>query len=116
MGNESTPGPWRLETVPTQVGICHKIGPFPSLGAHNETHACVYVDSGSLGRYEGIPGELYANARLIAAAPVLHSALNIIASHYHADTCSHALVEDHECNCHVSIARAALALVEVSNA
>jgi hypothetical protein len=59
-----TPGQWQLETVPTQVGICHKIGPFPSLGVRDQTSACIYVDSGSLGRYEGIPGELYFCGKL----------------------------------------------------
>ena len=65
-----TPGPWTLTTVPTQVGHCHKIGPFPSRNERRpETHACVYVDGLGL-RPEDAP-ELLANARLIAAAPDL---------------------------------------------
>lgn len=28
--NKHTPGPWSLETVRTQSGICHKVGPFPA--------------------------------------------------------------------------------------
>jgi hypothetical protein len=68
-----TPGPWTLTTVLTQVGHCHKIGPFPSRGAHSETFACVYVDGLGL-RAEDSP-ELLANARLIAAAPELVAAI-----------------------------------------
>lgn len=42
--NGHTPLPWTLETVPTSLGVCHKIGPFPwRLGREN--HACIYVDS-----------------------------------------------------------------------
>lgn len=66
-----TPGPWPLETVSTQVGICHKIGVFPSRGARRETSACVYDDGATL-RYPD--PELLANARLMAAAPALYEA------------------------------------------
>jgi len=38
-----TPGPWRLETVKTSCGICHKIGPFPGSPGHKH-NAYVYVD------------------------------------------------------------------------
>ena len=71
-----TAGPWTLETVPTQVGHCHKIGPFPSNGgSKKETYACVYVDGLGL-RPEDAP-ELLANARLIVAAPGLLEACKV---------------------------------------
>ena len=65
-----TPGPWTVETVPTQVGLCHKIGPFPGSCGKPVGYACVYVDGASayrpqLGKHE----ELLANAVLMAAAP-----------------------------------------------
>lgn len=41
----------------------------------------------------------------------LRKALGEIVERYHADTCAHALVADFACNCHVFIARAALAAV-----
>jgi len=73
-----TPGPWTLTTVPTQVGICHKIGPFPDTrGNGKPMHACVYVDG--VYRAEHEPA-LLANARLIAAAPELLAALKRAAS------------------------------------
>ena len=59
-----TPGPWKLETVRTSCGLCHKIGPFPWREGQ-ENHACIYDDYPPPG---GRP-ELVANARLIAAAP-----------------------------------------------
>lgn len=70
-----TPGPWKFETVPTSIGICHKIGPFPTERARKPyTWACVYVDGLPPG--EGAAAEeLHANARLIAAAPELLAAL-----------------------------------------
>lgn len=78
-----TPGPWKLETVPTSAGSCHKIGPFPSLGVYNETYACVYADSIRIGIDYGhnkVGDELLANASLIASAPALVSALeNLVA-------------------------------------
>lgn len=71
-----TPGPWHLETVKTQVGSCHKIGPFPSgsgfVGKQN--HACVYSDGNGVGDKSPVAIELAANARLIAAAPDLLAA------------------------------------------
>jgi len=63
-----TPGPWRLETVKTSCGICHKIGPFPG-SLRRENNACVYVD------YNNAANELLANAHLIGAAPELYEAL-----------------------------------------
>jgi hypothetical protein len=73
-----TPGPWSLETVPTTAGSCHKIGPFPSAGVRPVVHACVYADGIRLGLDEQSPVavELLDNARLIAAAPDLLSALD----------------------------------------
>lgn len=66
-----TPGPWTFETVKTQSGICHKIGPFPWKNG-KQNHACIYVDYASAGPIER---ELRANARLIVAAPDLLEAL-----------------------------------------
>ena len=67
-----TPGPWILVTVPTSVGSCHKIGPFPN-GSRSSTFACVYADGHRLGIDDALPAaqELSANAQLIAAAPDL---------------------------------------------
>lgn len=75
--SKHTSGPWKLETVKTQVGLCHKIGPFPSKGAHKETYACVYANDvhGYDGDHCAVGNELLANARLIAAAPDLLLAL-----------------------------------------
>lgn len=65
--SKATKGPWKLETVKTSCGHCHKIGPFP-WRPEKENHACVYVD------YLG-PGplwdELQANAELIALSRTL---------------------------------------------
>lgn len=80
MKTEHTPGPWKLETVKTQIGICHKIGPFPPLRpGDGPSHACIYVD----GRYrpEDDP-ESTANARLIAAAPDLLEACKLVVKFY----------------------------------
>lgn len=68
-----TPGPWKLETVQTTSGICHKIGPFPwKEGKQN--HACIYVDYPNHNNCGQFEDELTANARLIAAAPRYHAA------------------------------------------
>jgi hypothetical protein len=68
-----TPGAWSLKTVPTSCGICHMIGPFPAKpGTTRENYACVYADYPGNGPHDN---ELLANARLIAAAPMLLSAL-----------------------------------------
>ena len=70
-----TPGPWRMETVRTSCGVCHRVGPFPVPSYANpdrrEGWACVYDDypPGS-----GTP-HLVANAALIAAAPEMYEAL-----------------------------------------
>ncbi len=75
MSNKHTPGPWVIETVPTSVGICHKIGPFPPRRPDDVTYrsSCLYADYPS--GYNPADNELYANARLIAAAPDLLEAL-----------------------------------------
>jgi hypothetical protein len=77
MSVKHTLGPWTLTTVPTSVGSCHKIGPFPvSSSIRSEIYACVYVDGAYIGREESpATQELHANARLIAAAPELLAAL-----------------------------------------
>lgn len=69
-----TPGPWSLETVPTSIGTCHKIGPFPcNSGIRETTYACVYADNIREHDYghSKTGDELLANARLIAASPDL---------------------------------------------
>lgn len=69
----ATPGPWKMETVPTSCGTCHRIGPFPrpSYSPKPEGWACVYDDyppgTGST--------DLISNARLIAMAPAMAEAL-----------------------------------------
>lgn len=78
MAHPHTPGPWPLETVRTAVGLCHKIGRFPSRGVRNTTYACVYEDGMANWRLlenGALDSELLANARLIAAAPDLLAAL-----------------------------------------
>lgn len=66
----ASPAPWTVETVPTQVGLCHKIGGgWPErrmpLGGPREQYACVYEDGGD----PRCPGpELHANAQLFAEA------------------------------------------------
>ena len=77
---QHTPGPWVIETVPTSVGICHKIGPFPPRRPDDVTprSACLYADYPSV--HNPADNELYANARLIAAAPDLLEALEEIVS------------------------------------
>lgn len=60
---------WTLETVKTQVGVCHKIGPVGS--STKIHHACLYDDC-----YSNEPRDLQllADAKLIAAAPDLYEA------------------------------------------
>lgn len=74
--SKHTPGPWKLETVRTQSGICHKIGPFPPKAHHVHSlprHACLYADYPS--SFDPADQELEANARLISAAPDMLEAL-----------------------------------------
>jgi hypothetical protein len=52
--------------------------------------------------------EAKVNTELMASAPALRAALIQIASRHHSDTCSLALTGQHECDCHVSIAKNAL--------
>lgn len=70
-----TPGPWVMDTIPTSVGICHRIGPFPPRRPDDETarHACLYADYPSV--FNPADRELEANARLMTAAPELLEAL-----------------------------------------
>ncbi|BAG75040.1 hypothetical protein [Pseudomonas phage PAJU2] len=70
-----TPGPWVLDTIPTSVGICHRIGPFPPRRPDDVKvrHACLYADYPSASN--PADEELEANARLMAAAPELLEAL-----------------------------------------
>ncbi len=59
IAEKRTVGKWKMETVPTSCGVCHKIGPFP--GREKGNHACVYVD------YHKAADELQANAAFIAS-------------------------------------------------
>ena len=73
-----TAGPWSLTTVPTSVGSCHKIGPFPARVPDGApTFACIYADGIRIGIDERLPNaiELAANARLIAASPTMYDYL-----------------------------------------
>ncbi|MFV1798209.1 hypothetical protein [Phaeobacter sp. Ay1a-4a] len=60
--------PWRMSTVKTSCGVCHKIGPF-KYNNGKETDACVYED------YPWTTpskmSEPEANARRIARVPQL---------------------------------------------
>ena len=82
---QHTPGPWVIETVPTSVGICHKIGPFPPRRPDDVTprSACLYADYPSV--HNPADNELYANARLIAAAPDLLKALELLVDNPYRD-------------------------------
>ena len=75
--SEHTKTPWAMETVKTSIGLCFKIGPFPSNGVYPETHACVYADnihSHDLG-HSKVGDELHANAAFIVTACNSHEAL-----------------------------------------
>lgn len=75
--HKHTPGPWVMDTIPTSVGICHRIGPFPPRRPDDETvrHACLYADYPS--GFNPADRELEANARLMTAAPELLEALQL---------------------------------------
>jgi hypothetical protein len=78
-----TPGPWRLETVMTACGICHKIGPFPPKpGTARENHACIYSDYPGRSPHDV---EMLANAHLIAAAPKLLKACELLVAYDDGD-------------------------------
>ena len=102
-GVKHTPGPWGMETVQTSVGICHKVGPFPSTGYLKSNHACIYVDGRASGG-DSNADELLANARLIAAAPDLLEALRPFANY----AC------EGPCHCNNCCARDAIARAEAS--
>src|SRR5580704_13904828 len=110
-----TPAPWPLETVNTSVGVCHKIGCFPSSRAHHPiTYACVYEDGLHLQRFidqfndGSYTTTLHANATLISAAPDLYAAMSDAMPYLEATLgpC------DPECDCPLHACRAALAKVE----
>ena len=72
-----TPGPWSIYTVPTSCGICHKVGPFPGKrDGDAPRHACLYADYPS--SENPSDKELEANARLIATAPELLEACQML--------------------------------------
>lgn len=66
-----TPPPLTLTTVPTQVGVCHKIGPLPPYRGTQENYACVYAD------YAESP-QLLAYAQLMTASPEMLEALKLV--------------------------------------
>lgn len=110
MSAQHTPGPWVLATVPTSVGSCHKIGPFPN-GDRVATFACVYADGHRLGIDDTNPAaaELAANARLIASAPELLEALGGMLQVYGGNKCRDGLPK-HETELDlIAQARAAIA-------
>lgn len=72
-----TPGPWKLETVRTSIGLCHKIGPLATTN-DREKWACVYGDGINPEDKVSLSAlRLLADARLIAAAPELLEACKV---------------------------------------
>ena len=69
--SDFTPGPWMLRTTPTSAGLCHIVSAADWRGAF------IYGDGIRKGVDDALPKaqELAANARLIAAAPEMLSAL-----------------------------------------
>jgi hypothetical protein len=63
-----SPAPWKVETVPTSVGLCHRIVPEKYAGSRHGG-ICAYDDFTTLNPHPR--GEQLANARLIAAVPDL---------------------------------------------
>ncbi len=104
--SKHTPGPWVLDTIPTSVGICHRIGPFPPRRPDDETvrHACLYADYPSA--HNPADEELKANARLIAAAPDLLAALELVIRE--EAPAYHDCIDNGEQECAWCIARAAI--------
>ena len=86
-----TPGPWRLETVKTQVGVCHKIGELGSSTKLN--HACLYDDCYS-DKLRDL--QLLADAHLIVAAPELLEACKSILAHLESGALVRNTSKDHE--------------------
>lgn len=77
---EHTPTPWGIEISETSLGSCFKIGPFPSDGAYETTHACIYVDGTHPIDYQERrltknAAELEANAMLIVHRVNVHEQL-----------------------------------------
>ncbi|HEJ4644000.1 TPA: hypothetical protein ACWMI6_005978 [Pseudomonas aeruginosa] len=91
--SKHTPGPWVLDTIPTSVGICHRIGPFPPRRPDDVKvrHACLYADYPSASN--PADEELEANARLIAAAPELLEALQHIEEYWNRDSNEQAMTD-----------------------
>ena len=78
-----TAGPWGMQTVETSCGVCHKIGPWPHEWRHGkEMSACIYDDYPSPTRGTDA---MIANAHLIAAAPDLYEALDMVVRRLSAD-------------------------------
>lgn len=69
MSEKHTPGPWEVDTVPTQVGHAHKIKPI---------NACLYVDHRDRSSTDAKSITAKADAHLIASAPDMHKVLNAI--------------------------------------
>lgn len=76
-----SPGDWRVETVRTQIGVCHKIGPFEPRN-DMERNACIYDDGADLAHPTPT---LIANAHLMAASKQLAEALNALGSKFKDD-------------------------------
>ena len=57
-------GQLHLETVPTSIGYCHKIGPLPG-GKEHEKYACIYHDNY---QPDHLDDRLMATAQLFVAA------------------------------------------------
>jgi len=93
MSNAHTPGPWSLHIVPTSVGFCFKVGPFPWKDGR-QNHACIYADYPGANQITNT--ELGANARLIAAAPDLLEALQTIVNSAEANQAAilYPLIDD----------------------
>ena len=78
--SDFTPGPWLLRTTPTSAGLCHIVSAADWRGAF------IYGDGIRKGVDDALPKvqELAANARLIAAAPELLEALQVMVRDYAA--------------------------------